>query len=178
MSVDLVIHAQEFRGRLVPGYMSVASQARLGALIDDYGVQSVIEVGSFQGMSACWFAERVDTVICIDHFDMDQALTMASAPRDVDIYRRFIENTIAYPNIRSIRLASLDAASLDIEADMVYVDAGHTYEEVVADIVAWRPHARKVICGDDNGDPRFGVTAALSEMGIADSGERIWWQKL
>lgn len=46
--------------------------------------------------------------------------------------------------------------------DMVYIDAGHTYEEVKADIEAWRPKARKLICGHDYNYPD--VARAVREL--------------
>ena len=33
--------------------------------------------------------------------------------------------------------------------DMVFIDAGHTYNEVSNDIKAWLPYARKLISGHD-----------------------------
>ena len=47
-------------------------------------------------------------------------------------------------------------------ADMVYIDAGHTYEEVKADIEVWRPIARKLICGHDYNHPE--VAKAVNDV--------------
>lgn len=54
----------------------------------------------------------------------------------------------------------------DNSLDAVYIDAGHTYEEVVMDLVAWIPKVKPggVICGDDYGIDFPGVTAAVNEM--------------
>lgn len=160
--------------------MSDGSRRRLASLIREHQVTSVIEVGSFVGLSACFFAERVDDVVCVDTFDAvhEPTFNPVGMHRVTDQYQEFLRNTLAYPNIRSIALPSLEAARLPLEADLVYIDAAHTFEAVVADIEAWTPHARKVICGDDNRDPRFGVTEAITSLGIPDSGERIWWQSL
>jgi cephalosporin hydroxylase len=135
-------------------------------------VKSVIEVGSFVGGSAIWFAQRVDSVVCVDHFNPGTAVVHPRSIPD-NTYAEFVTNTLPYPNIRGIRMDSLEAALLPIVADMVYIDADHTVEAVYADVDAWRSHALKVICGDDNGN--YGVTEAIKRLGIPDSGERIWW---
>ncbi len=177
---DNLVHTAFHEGRTVVGYVSEQSRFRLDQLIDEYDIRSVIEVGTFVGLSACFFAERVDQVVCVDTFDAVNSATFN--PVGVHIienqYRTFLENTVAYPNIRHIVAPSLTAATLPFTADMVYLDADHTSDAVIADIEAWTPHARKVVCGDDNGDPRFGVTEALTSLRIPDSGERIWWQPL
>ena len=176
---DNLVHTATHQDRTVVGYMSEGSRFRLDRLIVEYEVRSVIEVGTFVGMSACFFAERVDQVVCVDTFDAVGSATFNPVGVHViaDQYRTFLANTVAYPNIRHIVLPSLVAAALPgLVADMVYIDADHTYEATVADIVAWRPHARKLMTGDDNGDRRFGVSEAIASLGIVDSGERIWWQ--
>ncbi len=177
---DNLIHTAVHRGRTVVGYMSEQSQWRLDRLITDYQVETVIEVGTFVGLSACFFAERVNQVVCVDTFDAINSATFN--PVGVHIidnqYRTFLENTVAYPNIRHIVLPSLEAATLPLGADMVYIDADHTTIATIADVEAWTPHALMLICGDDNGDPRFGVSQAIASLGISDSGERIWWQSL
>ncbi len=177
---DNLIHTAFHEGRTVVGYMSEQSRWRLDRLIDEYDIRSVIEVGTFVGLSACFFAERVDQVTCVDTFDAVGSATFN--PVGVHIienqYRTFLENTVVYPHIRSIVLPSLEAATLDLVADMVYLDADHTFDAVVADIEAWTPHARTLIVGDDNGDDRFEVSQAVASLGIPDSGERIWWQSL
>jgi cephalosporin hydroxylase len=163
---------------MVVGYMSEHSRSRLHRLIHAYDINSVIEVGSFVGLSACFFAERVGSVLCIDTFDAANTETMNPVGVHVveNQYRTFLDNTQDYPNIRHMVADSLTAAGLPFYADMVYLDGDHTHDAVVADIEAWKPHARKVLCGDDANDPRFGVSAALETLDMPDYGERIWWQ--
>lgn len=171
----------EHRGRTVLGYMNDSVRTTLQTLIDKYEVRSVIEIGSFLGLSACWFAERVESVVCVDVFDrnmspaMWRAMTVKATPETMDsMYDVFLANTAAYPNITSHKMTSLEAAQLDLEADLVYLDGDHTYEGVTADIEAWRPRARKVLCGDDNTTQWPSVQQAAREIG-ANVDERIWW---
>lgn len=173
----------EHRGRTVYGYMNDGVRATLGTLIDKYKAKSVIEIGSFLGLSACWFAERVDSVVCVDVFNrnmspaMWKAMTVKASDETLDtMYDLFLANTEAYPNITSHKMDSLTAAkTLDVVADLVYIDADHTYEGVTADIEAWTPHARKVVCGDDNTQQWPSVQQAAREYG-ANVDERIWWK--
>lgn len=167
------------------GMMSEGSRARLDWLIREYDIRSVIEVGSFMGLSACFFAERVGQVTCVDSWEWTEADTPIRVdayrrrgyPVDIPIYETFLHNTAAYPNITSYRMDSVQAGhELEVEADLVYIDAGHSFDEVVADVKVWRPHARKVLCGDDN--QKRNVNAAIVSLGIPDSGERIWWQTI
>ena len=58
---------------------------------------------------------------------------------------------------------SLDAAKTfkDKSVDMVFIDGGHEYEEVKADIEAWLPKTKKLICGHDHGG---GIERATQEI--------------
>jgi precorrin-6B methylase 2 len=50
----------------------------------------------------------------------------------------------------------------DNSVDMVFIDAGHTYKEVLADIKRWLPKTKKIICGHDIGDEE--VEKAVKEV--------------
>ena len=173
----------EYRGRVVVGWMTDGMRDTLAMLIDRFQVSSVIEVGSFLGLSACWFAEHVEEVTCVDVFDKDMLgsvmrSAMRSAPPETmdNMYDLFLANTAAYPNITSHKMPSLQAAAeLDVVADLVYIDADHTYEAVKADVEAWTPHARRVVCGDDNIYQWLSVQQLAQEIN-ADVTERIWWK--
>lgn len=174
---DPLVHSLLFDGRRVVGYSSESALYRLGSLVTEYGIRSVIEVGSYVGMSACFFAEMGLDVICVDPFDGRGTINPVGPHVVENQYAAFLVNTLPYPNIRHVRLTSTEAAAFPtLEADMIYLDADHTYESVRDDITAWRPHARRVLCGDDNLDDRFGVTQAVREAGIPNRSERIWWE--
>lgn len=174
-------------GNEVFGFASMESYNRLWWLASEYECRSLIEVGSFLGMTSIFLLDNssIETVFCIDLFDNPHQDKYRGIGVQIkhpnheyyggNQYREFLRNTLPYVNIRHVKMPSLEAAELDIEADMVYIDANHTEEAVVADIKAWAPHARKVLCGDDNYSHKFGVKAAIKSMGIPDSEERIWW---
>ena len=127
------------RGQTVVGWLPDKSRSTLETLIDRFQVKTVIEVGSYLGLSACFFAERVDQVVCVDTFDrpISRFVTDLMDTELADQHTLFLRNTVAYPNITSIKADSLQAAQQDLEADLVYIDAGHEYEDVKADVEAW-----------------------------------------
>jgi hypothetical protein len=45
---------------------------------------------------------------------------------------------------------------------MVFIDGDHSYEALMADLEAWTPRAKKLVCGHDLDDPLYpGVRQAL-----------------
>ena len=168
------------RGQIVLGWLPKNARTTLEMLIDRFNVKTVIEVGSFLGLSALFFAERVDQVVCVDRFDrpISQFVADLMDTELADQHTLFLQNTEAYPNITTIKADSLKAAEQqDLVADLVYIDAGHEYEQVKADVTAWTPHALKVVCGDDNQPNWPGVQQYAREIG-ADVSERVWWSPI
>lgn len=171
------------------GWATTETYNRLWWLIHEYDVRSVIEVGSFVGMTAVWLSDmtQVELVYCVDTFDkpnhhrepIGRYLRHPGGEYWKDSqYKEFLRNTLPYVNVHHLKMPSLEAAELDVSADLVYIDADHSYEAVKADIEAWRPHARKVICGDDNNRSKYGVARAVEELGIPNRDERIWWDAI
>jgi hypothetical protein len=63
---------------------------------------------------------------------------------------------------------------------MIFIDADHSYESVLADILAWRPKARKLICGHDYKKTWPGVQRAVQEVFGKDFGvfKGIWFHQV
>lgn len=173
-----IVHSREFDGKEVVGFMDEGNFARFDWLIKTYEITSVIELGAFVGMSTIYFAQRVESVITIDNFDVEAQKGYPRYIRPIhehaaaNQYRVFLENTLAYPNIRGIVGDFLETASLPITADLVYIDGVQPYEEMLEIVKAWIPKARKVIAGDDANHPT--VKRVAEEVG-ADATERTWW---
>lgn len=163
-------------GHEVIGYSTMSALNRLWELISEYECRSVIEIGSFVGMSAIFFSDvtPVELVYCVDPFDMRHIghPQRRNWPHG-DQYTEFLHNTLPYVNIHHLKMTSEQAAKLDFQADLVYIDGDHSYQAVKHDIQAWAPHARKVLVGDDvnKGD----VDLAVTELGIPHRDERLWW---
>lgn len=63
--------------------------------------------------------------------------------------------------------------------DFVFIDADHTYEGVISDIVAWYPKVKEggALCGHDYHNPPFpGVTEAVDELcpGAFEYSDHVW----
>lgn len=67
---------------------------------------------------------------------------------------------------------SSDTSLVPGPVDMVWVDAGHTYEAVRADILAWEPRAKKIVCGHDYDIPD--VARAVNQLLQVRAEGRIW----
>jgi len=149
----------------------------------------IVEVGSFVGQAACAIAGSAIPcrVICVDAWqpnrtDCDTISLRVSGATNF-YYEGFLRNTLPFPNIRNIKMQSVDAAKLfaDGSLDMVFIDAGHEYEEVVSDISAWLPKVRSggILCGHDF-NQFAGVRLAVEEL-VPDyrrGGPEIWWKQI
>jgi hypothetical protein len=92
-----------------------------------------------------------------------------------------MKNVGHYPNLKVIKGDSIETAKSfnGKKVDMVFIDGEHTYEGVKADIEAWLPKTKKIICGHDYSDKWPGVKRAVDEhfenIKVADS---IWMVEL
>lgn len=81
---------------------------------------------------------------------------------------KLIKDKFRKDNVEVIKGKSVKIAKqfVDNFFDFVYIDANHTYENVKADILAWRPKVKPggVICGHDYCDECEGVKKAVDEL--------------
>jgi hypothetical protein len=88
-----------------------------------------------------------------------------------------------FKQLKVIKLPSLEAASLFRNGylDVVFLDADHSYDAVIADIKAWMPKIRKggIICGHDYSKeilPRsdvYGVNDAVDDF-FGEKNVSLW----
>lgn len=132
-------------------YRALAREAKRPAV--------VVEIGSWKGRSAINLALGCDVeLIAVDTF-LGSQFEQAGAHREavgraLGVYPRFLRNVLrARVAVSVLRLDSLRAARIlnDAIADLVFIDAGHTYDEVVSDIRAWIPKVKAggVLAGHD-----------------------------
>jgi beta-1,4-mannosyl-glycoprotein beta-1,4-N-acetylglucosaminyltransferase len=124
----------------------------------------IVEIGSWHGRSARALADNCrGRVYCVDTWNgsqVEQATNHASAKlRDGDhAFYEFLQNN--WDKVQSGRLVPLRMSSKNaseffkekgIKADMVFIDAGHEYEEVRDDIDAWKAVVSDggLFCGHD-----------------------------
>jgi Methyltransferase domain len=135
----------------IRGWMGPAGLKWLGRQAAE--MRSVVEVGSLRGRTSfALLTACKGPVYCIDPW-----------PRN---YEAFMRNCGHFTNLVAIRESSPEAAALvPDDVDMVFLDGDHEYEAVVADIAAWLPKTRKMLCGHDYNHPKFpGVAKAVDEI--------------
>lgn len=136
----------------------------------------VVEVGSWLGASACHMASILQQmnltphdweIVCVDTWlgssemwkdksDQTRYGQLNLVKGYPSIYYQFIQNIVNSgwrSHITPCPMPSLQAArflkSYDVHPDVVYLDASHDYEDVLADLRAWYPLTKDVIFGDD-----------------------------
>jgi predicted O-methyltransferase YrrM len=159
------------------------------------GYQTIaVEVGSWVGGSALAMARTNETmrVYCVD--------TWEGSPGDVtgqlvdqlergELYKMFLENIKEFHGSRIFPCRGTSAQwakglpATHQYVDLVFLDAGHTYEEVKQDIELWLPLIRPggIICGHDYGDPGFpDIEQAVGEMlgCVHVAGKTVWWKRI
>jgi hypothetical protein len=91
------------------------------------------------------------------------------------------------PRSKILRLPSVEAAKLFNfeELDFVYIDAAHSYQSCMNDIVSWYPKVRTggILAGHDYQNDNFGAKQAVDEFAAGHSidlnvivdGSPSWW---
>jgi len=126
---------------------------------------TIIEVGTYKGDSAVIFADHFKHVTCVDAWD--DTLFNVPGTTAIDAERAFDERIAVLKNIEKFKGRSLEVAAREREliADVVYIDASHDYESVKRDILAWKSHASRFVCGHDHWPKRCpGVVQAVIEV--------------
>lgn len=143
----------------------------------------IAEIGSWKGRStyALLTGNKEGTVTAIDTWKGSSDPTDKTHGRDV--FEDFKNNVGHFTNLVVNRKSGVDAAQdyEDKSFDMVFIDAGHTYEEVKEDIKTWLPKVKKggILCGHDYHPQKWpGVVKAVDEVfhkvdGVVDT---IWYK--
>ncbi len=176
----LPIEAIVERAARIDGWMTPAELAWLAATAAQMG--SVVEIGSWQGRStAALLASTQGPVLAVDHWQggKDEPEHIREHCRTQNNRERFLANVGGAPNLVIADCESLVAAyrefpGMQFPADMVFIDGGHGYEEVRADIRAWLPRTRRVICGHDFNWPEV-RQAVIDELGPVSAGPGSLW---
>jgi len=151
-----------------------------------------VELGAYKGKSTSFIVTemvnrgRKINFFTIDTFEGDSGsndLKEVEAYKQVDVSNMYFEYL---KNIESIRefyqtliMPSNEGATLfdDNSVDAIFIDAGHSYEAVIADIKAWLPKMKdgSIMAGHDySGWP--GVGKAVRELlGTPDKVENDCW---
>ena len=133
---------------------------------------TIVELGSYMGESSLILAQEFPNgkIICIDSWEGGYDNQDSASRADyIDVEGQFDLRLNLVENIQKIKGYSTDYS---IECDMVYIDACHKYECVIADIKHWLPLTKKIISGHDYNTDEFikihphiaGVKQAVNEI--------------
>lgn len=171
------------------GWLTVANATGLRRLIEKHDIKTVLDIGTFLGLSAMIFAAAGCQVTTVDTFrgGSESYLKAAATKKKIEHQLQIVKGNLAafgmLEKVRIIEGTSFWAANLlkhemsngDQKFDMIYIDASHVYEDVKSDIECLMPICGKVICGDDYTDAWPGVKRAVDEMiPDADRSKRLW----
>jgi glycosyltransferase involved in cell wall biosynthesis/SAM-dependent methyltransferase len=145
---------------------------------------SVLELGSWKGRSSHALLSGCKGIVtCVDTFQgsADPKDWTNDLAKKTDIYKEFMKNVGHFKNLEVLRMTGEEAASLckDRKFDMIFIDAGHTYEEVKKDIALWRDKATVILSGHDYTNAWEDVKRAVDEcLGEVNLCESIWSKEI
>lgn len=132
------VPGHETAGMGVWGWMSPAELEWLRATAAT--MDSVVEIGALHGRSSTALLEGCPgPVYCVDPWNDPGGYCLPS----------FMSSCGHYPNLRPVPGYSPAVAAVIPDVDMVFLDGAHDEASVVADIEAWLPKTRRLLCGHD-----------------------------
>lgn len=145
--------------------------------------KNVLEVGSWKGRSThALLSGCKGTVTSVDTWEgsIDQRDDTSWMAKREDIFSIFKSNVGHFENLVIHKSMSVEGAKAfpDGHFDMIFIDAGHTYQDVIDDIEAWLPKMKPdgMFCGHDYIESWMGVIAAVDEkFGKPDHVEGSIW---
>jgi hypothetical protein len=144
---------------------------------------AIVEVGSLFGGSVVTLAlamlDRQPTIYSVESFMGNGDSTVDGRPLpSMDEYVANVKTAFPFLNINSIQLPSVLAATMfdDRSLDMVFIDANHSVDAVLADIAAWLPKLKRggIMAGDDVGWESVHAAVSQALPGFY-SGQDVWW---
>jgi hypothetical protein len=151
----------------IDGWMSIPELSWLAAQAMQH--RSIFEIGSWKGRSTRALADNTSgRVHAVDTWNGSAEHQGMAELQDDALFDEFKANTADLKNVVITRCESLREArnvtQLGPLPDMVFIDGSHDYENVKADIQAWKPLLTKdgLLCGHDYSWP--GVKQAVDEL--------------
>lgn len=133
---------------------------------------NICEIGSFMGRSTRALADNTrGTVTAVDTWagsEEKEHRDMLAGKGPDWLFDQFKDNMAGLTNVAMVRMPSLEAARNFIhrQFDFIFVDASHDYENVKADILAWKPLLAPggLLSGHDMHTGAPGVVQAVDEL--------------
>lgn len=135
--------------------------------------RTIIEIGSWTGLSMIEFAKEFKHVTCVDPWAPTEGINTKYDMREVEkIFDRRAEK---FNNVEKLKMTSEEAAAyLDFKVDSLqekktifgycYIDGCHTYDAVKKDLKLWKDRIKYAICGHDYCNQFPGVKKAVDEV--------------
>jgi hypothetical protein len=142
-------------------------------------MDSVIELGSWKGRSThALLSGCKGNVTAIDHWHGSKNDLTEDIAKTEDVFTIFKNNVKQFNNLTIINKDIVEAINDVDTADMVFIDAEHSYEAVKRDIINWLPKTKKLLCGHDYCTAFPELVKAVNEVigepdGVAGT---IWWK--
>ncbi len=140
------------------GWFTANNQVLLQKYLNNVckGKSIVIEFGTWLGVSANFIADNISnnsTLICVDWWKGDTSI--GTREDEDELYKRYIDNV--WNNRKKIIPVRMDGrkaaeyiSKLGIQPDLIYLDMGHSYEEVIGDLdIITKSFPKVIIVGDD-----------------------------
>jgi hypothetical protein len=146
-------------------------------------MQNVVEVGSWKGRSThALLSGCKGTVHAVDHFkgSLTERQTTHLEALVENVYTQFLANVGHFKNLKVIAEDSAIAASqfADRSVDMVFLDGDHSRSGCLADIKAWLPKTRLLLCGHDRTQEGVPDALADSKLPVQLGPGSIWIHKI
>jgi hypothetical protein len=168
------------QARRIDGYMSPKELVALSIIASNPGCKVFVEVGSWMGRSSNAIAKALSikggVLICVDTWlgteNEGSAHDQAKGMDGDYAFSKFIQNNQDYilkGTIVPLRMKSQNVfnllCSMGVKADVVFLDADHSYEAVKKDIENSRKilNENGIICGHDYSNDWLGVVGAVNE---------------
>lgn len=137
----------------------------ISRLVKMFKINTIAEVGVYCGHTA----SEVLRNTCVQKYSMIDPWDRPGEFLEHKNIYTFVREAFKDEQVEFIRKKSMDAIALfkDESLDMVYIDAGHTYERTKEDIHGWIKKIKHggILAGDGYGDPSFpGVKQAVHEI--------------
>lgn len=145
-------------------------------------METFVELGSWKGKSThALLSSGCPKVVAIDHWKGSEFEPEAHVEaKSGSVFEEFKKNVGHFENLDYMNANINDAVKLfpDKSVDAVFIDAGHTYEEVKNDIRKWKGKAKILLCGHDYCAGWPGVIQAVDEeLGGPDEVHDTLWVK-
>lgn len=147
-------------------------------------MDTICEVGSWKGRSThALLTGCKGLVTAVDTWkgSADPNDWTHNLAKQSDILEEFKKNVGKFTNLKIVPKSGNEACKdfADKTFDMVFIDAGHTYEEVKEDIRNWKGKAKILLCGHDYFETVWmGVVRAVDEeLGGPDEVHGTIWVK-